>query len=80
MRKLDEQWIEEFDGKNGDEINALTGLQFEVMETMRNTKYMLCGGLVNMSDWIGVEDGEIKILGDAEIHDGYEFVGQAFDE
>ena len=80
MRKLDEQWIEEFDGKDRDEINALTGLQFEVMETMQNTKYLLCGGLVNLSDWIGVEDGEIKILEDVEFYDGYEFVGQAFDE
>jgi len=72
-----------FDGTNRDEINKLTGLQFAVMETMHNVKYLLCGGgLVNLGDWVGVEDGKVKILGDAEIHDGYEFVGQAceFDE
>ncbi len=69
-----------FDGTNRDEINTLTGLQFVVKETMR-VKYLLCGGgLVNMGDWVGVEDGKVKILGDAELHDGYEFVGQAFDE
>jgi len=71
-----------FDGTNRDEINKLTGLQFKVMETMR-VKYLLCGGgLVHLGDWVGVEDGKVKILGDAEIHDGYEFVGQAceFDE
>lgn len=65
-----------FDGTNRDEINKLTGLQFALMGTMRNTKYLLCGGgLVNMGDWVGVEDGKVKILGDAEIHDGYEVVG-----
>ena len=70
-----------FNGTNRDEINALTGLQFEVMETMRNVKYLLCGGgLVNLGDCVGVEDGKVKILGDAEINDGYEFVGQACDE
>jgi hypothetical protein len=72
-----------FDGKNRDEINALTGLQFEVVETPHNTKYLLCGGrLVLLGDWVGMEDGKLKILGNAEIHDGYEFVGQAceFDE
>lgn len=72
-----------FDGTNRDEINKLTGLKFGVMETMRNVKYLLCGGgLVNLGDWVGVEDGKVKILGDAEIRDGYEFVGQpcAFDE
>jgi len=72
-----------FDGTNRDEINKLTGLQFKVMETMQNTKYLLCGGgLVHLGDWVGVEDGKVKILGDAEIHYGYEFVGQAceFDE
>ena len=70
-----------FDGTNRDEINALTGLQFAVMETMWNTKYLICGGgLVYMGDWVGVEDGKVKILGDAEIREGYEFVGQAFDE
>jgi len=72
-----------FDGTNRDEINKLTGLHFKVMETMQNTKYLLCGGgLVHLGDWVGVEDGKVKILGDAEIHYGYEFVGQAceFDE
>jgi hypothetical protein len=70
-----------FDGTNRDEINKLTGLQFEVMETMRNVKYLRCGGgLVHLGDWVGVEDGKVKILGDAEIREDYEFVGQAFDE
>jgi len=70
-----------FDGTNRDEINTLTGLQFEVVKTPHNTKYLLCGGrLVLLGDWVGVEDGKVKILGDAEIHYGYEFVGQAFDE
>ena len=64
-----------FNGTNRDEINKLTGLQFEVMETMRNVKYLLCGGgLVNLGDWVGVEAGKVKILGDAEIHDDYEVV------
>ena len=79
--KVREMEAVRFNGTNRDEINTLTGLQFEVMETMQNVKYLLCGGgLVYLGDWVGVEDGKVKILGDAEIHDGYEFVGQAFDE
>jgi len=72
-----------FDGTNIEAIKTLTGLQFELMETLRNVKYLLCGGgLVNLGDWVGLEDGQVKILGDAEIHRDYEFVGQpcAFDE
>ena len=37
-----------FDGTNIEAIKTLTGLQFELMETLRNVKYLLCGGgLVN---------------------------------
>ena len=72
-----------FDGTNIEAIKTLTGLQFELMETLRNVKYLLCGGgLVNLGDLVGVEDGQVKILGDAELHRDYEFVGQpcVFDE
>ena len=60
-----------FDGTNIEAINTLTGLQFKLMETL-NVKYLLCGGgLVNLGDWVGVEDGNIKILGEAEIKRWY---------
>ena len=60
-----------FDGTNIEAINALTGLQFALMETM-GVKYLLCGGgLVNLGDWVGVEDGKIKILGAAELENDY---------
>ena len=61
-----------FDGTNIEAINTLTGLQFELMETLRGVKYLLCGGgLVNLGDWVGVEDGKIKILGAAELEKDY---------
>ena len=61
-----------FDGTNIEAIKTLTGLQFELMETLRNVKYLLCGGgLVNLGDWVGVEDGKIKILGAAELENDY---------
>ena len=60
-----------FDGTNVEAINTLTGLQFKLMETL-NVKYLLCGGgLVNLGDWVGVEDGKIKILGAAELENDY---------
>ena len=60
-----------FDGTNIEAINTLTGLQFKLMETL-NVKYLLCGGgLVNLGDWVGVEDGKIKILGAAELENDY---------
>jgi hypothetical protein len=61
----------QFDGTNIEAIKTLTGLQFVVMETM-GVKYLLCGGgLVNLGDWVGVEDGKIRILGEAEIKRWY---------
>ena len=60
-----------FDGTNIEAINALTGLKFALKETL-NVKYLLCGGgLVNLGDWVGVEDGKIKILGAAELENDY---------
>ena len=60
-----------FDGTNIEAINALTGLKFALKETL-NVKYLLCGGgLVNLGDWVGVEDGQVKILGDAELENDY---------
>jgi hypothetical protein len=62
----------QFDGTNIEAINTLTGLQFELMETLRGVKYLLCGGgLVNLGDWVGVEDGKVKILGAAELENDY---------
>ena len=50
-----------FDGTNVEAIKTLTGLRFELMETPQNVKYLLYGdGLVNLGDWVGVEDGKIK--------------------
>lgn len=61
----------QFDGTNIEAINTLTGLQFKLMETL-NVKYLLCGGgLVNLGDWVGLEDGKIKILGAAELENDY---------
>jgi hypothetical protein len=61
----------QFDGTNIEAINTLTGLQFKLMETL-NVKYLLCGGgSVNLGDWVGVEDGKIKILGAAELENDY---------
>ena len=61
----------QFDGTNIEAINTLTGLQFKLMETL-NVKYLLCGGgSVNLGDWVGVEDGQIKILGAAELENDY---------
>ena len=60
-----------FDGTNIEAINALTGLKFALKETL-NVKYLLCGGgLVNLGDWVGVEDGQVKILGAAELERYY---------
>ena len=60
-----------FDGTNIEAINALTGLKFALKETL-NVKYLLCGGgLVNLGDWVGLEDGQVKILGDAELENDY---------
>jgi hypothetical protein len=61
----------QFDGTNVEAINTLTGLQFKLKETL-NVKYLLCGGgLVNLGDWVGIEDGKIKILGAAELENDY---------
>ena len=61
----------QFDGTNIEAINTLTGLQFKLKETL-HVKYLLCGGgLVNLGDWVGVEDGKIKILGAAELENDY---------
>ena len=62
----------QFDGTNIEAIKTLTGLQFELMETLQNVKYLLCGGgLVNLGDWVGVEGGKIKILGAEELEKDY---------
>ena len=59
------------DGTNIEAINALTGLKFALKETL-NVKYLLCGGgLVNLGDWVGLEDGQVKILGAAELENDY---------
>ena len=61
----------QFDGTNIEAINTLTGLQFKLMETL-NVKYLLCGGgSVNLGDWVGLEDGQVKILGAAELENDY---------
>jgi hypothetical protein len=61
-----------FDGTNVEAIKTLTGHQFEFMETLQNVKYLLYDdGLVNLGDWVGVEDGKIKILSAAELENDY---------
>ncbi len=81
--KVREMEAVRYDGGNEAEIEALVEGQLEnFVYRMECGDLLLRDGMVHIGDWVGVEDGKVKILGDAEIRDGYEFVGQAceFDE
>lgn len=72
-----------YDGGNVAEVEALVADQLEnFVYRMECGDLLLRDGMVHIGDWVGIEDGRVKILGDAEIHEDYEFVGQAceFDE
>ena len=59
-----------YDGTNKDAINELTGREFA--EARSNEPYLIAsGGFINIGDWVGVEDGKIKILGAAELENDY---------
>ena len=59
-----------YDGTNKDAIDKLTGRVFA--EVGGNDPYLIIkGGVVDVGDWVGVEDGKIKILGAAELEKDY---------
>ena len=59
-----------YDGTNKDAIDKLTGRVFAEAET--NGPYLITlDGFVDVGDWVGLEDGKVKILGDAELEKDY---------
>ena len=59
-----------YDGTNKDAIDKLTGRVFA--EAGANDPYLITkGGFVDIGDWVGVEDGQVKILGAAELEKDY---------
>ena len=59
-----------YDGTNKDAIDKLTGRVFAKAGT--NDQYLITlDGFINIGDWVGVEDGKIKILGAAELEKDY---------
>ena len=59
-----------YDGTNKDAIEKLTGRVFA--EAGSNDPYLIIqGGFVDVGDWVGVEDGKIKILGAEELENDY---------
>ena len=59
-----------YDGTNKDAINELTGREFA--EARSNEPYLIAsGGFINIGDWVGIEDGQVKILGAAELEKDY---------
>ena len=65
-----------YDGTNKDKIEKLIGRELEVVKASYSTgvyREFLClsGRFINIGDWVGVEDGKIKILGAAELENDY---------
>ena len=59
-----------YDGTNKDAIDKLTGRVFAEAEA--NDPYLITlDGFVDVGDWVGVEDGKVKILGAAELEKDY---------
>jgi len=75
--KVREMEAVRYDGGNVAEIEAIVADQLEnFVHRMECGDLLLRDGMVHIGDWVGVEDGLVKILSDKAFRRNYEVVGQ----
>jgi hypothetical protein len=73
--KIREMEAVRYDGGNVAEIEALVAGQLEnFVHRMECGDLLLRDGMVHIGDWVGVEDGLVKILSDEAFRRNYEVV------